>query len=148
MRDGVHLACADRRRAGELPVRPLELHLNPYESPVAANDADLKDSMDDSLVADDSIARALGLLIAASSAIAILIALVQGLYGLMLVAASIDGRGRFEGRGIITIPIAVVLLASCLFFTTIGILGIRSSIRRHKNETKATPGDRDTDKIG
>jgi hypothetical protein len=115
--------------------------LNPYESPIAANDADPKDFMDGTLVADDSIARALTLLIGASSVVGILIAIVQGLYGLMLVAASIDGRGRFEGRGIITIPIAVVLLASCLFFATIGILGIRSSLRRYKKLNAATQND-------
>lgn len=112
--------------------------MNPYESYVAASDVCPKDSMSDSLVVDDSIARALTLLIVASSAICILIAFVQGLFGSMLVAASIDGRGRFEGRGIITIPIAVVLLASCLFFATIGILGIRSSLRRYKRENAPT----------
>lgn len=115
--------------------------LNPYESLVVANEAGPKDSMDDSLVADDSISRALTLLIGASSVIGILVAIVQGLYGLTLVLASIDGRGRFEGRGVITIPIAVVLLASCLFFATIGTLGIRSSLRRYTNGNADTQDD-------
>lgn len=44
--------------------------MNPYESPVAANDADPKDSMDDRLVADDSMARALTLKIGALSVVA------------------------------------------------------------------------------
>ncbi len=55
--------------------------------------------MDDTWVADDSLARALTLFIVALSVVGILIAIVQGLYGFMLVAATIDGRGRFEGRG-------------------------------------------------
>ena len=38
-------------------------------------------------------------------------------------------RGNSKGAThLLQFPIAVVLLASCLFFATIGILGIRSSL--------------------
>ncbi len=87
--------------------------------------------MNDSLVADDSVGRFLTLLIAAASSIAVLMAFFLGVFGSLCVAAIMRGQGRSEGRAIITISIAIILLTSCLLFATLGILGIRSSLRRY-----------------
>lgn len=104
--------------------------VNPYESPIASAERESTNPDSDSSIADDSLERLLWLMIGAASTVSLLISLVLGFYGIMLVGASLQGQGRFEGRAVITIPIAAVLIVCSLTFVGVGLLGIRSSARR------------------